>query len=394
MIDYSQITSFIRTTFNDPEGFIPLHDPRFIGNERKYLNDALSSNFVSSVGEYVGKFETMCAEYTGAKYAVATMNGTSALHIALLLAGVQPDDEVITQALTFVATANAISYTGAKCVFVDVDKDTMGLSPEKLNDFLKKNTFSKDGKAYNSATKRRIAAVVPMHTFGHPCRIDEIAQICTSYNIELVEDAAESIGSFYKNKHTGLFGKMGILSFNGNKIITTGGGGMIITNDETLAKKAKHITTTGKIPHPWEFNHDTLAYNYRLTNLAAALGCGQIENLNFFVEEKRKLAKKYETFFADKADITFVKEPPHSRSNYWLQAIILPDRSARNAMLEYTNQNGVMTRPIWTLMSKLDMYKNCQTDDLSNSLWLEDRVVNIPSSVFIKNYYHDLQKGF
>ncbi len=200
MIDYSQITSFIRTTFNDPEGFIPLHDPRFIGNERKYLNDALSSNFVSSVGEYVGKFETMCAEYTGAKYAVATMNGTSALHIALLLAGVQPDDEVITQSLTFVATANAISYTGAKCVFVDVDKDTMGLSPEKLNDFLKKNTFSKDGKTYNSATKRRIAAVVPMHTFGHPCRIDEIAQICASYNIELVEDAAESIGSFYKNK--------------------------------------------------------------------------------------------------------------------------------------------------------------------------------------------------
>jgi len=385
-----KIISFIRSTFDEPTGFIPLHDPRFIGNERKYLNHAMDTNFVSSVGEYVGKFEKMCAEYTGAKYAVATMNGTSALHIALLLAGVSAEDEVITQSLTFVATANAISYTGAKCMFIDVDKDTMGLSPEKLSDFLKKNTFSKDGKTYNSATKCRIAAVVPMHTFGHPCRIDEIAQICLSYNIELVEDAAESMGSIYKNKHTGLFGKTGILSFNGNKIITTGGGGMILTDDEMLAKKAKHITTTGKIPHPWEFNHDVVAYNYRLTNLAAALGCGQIENLEFFVEEKRELAAKYEAFFANETDVTFVKEPPHSRSNYWLQAIILPDRSVRDAFLEQTNKNGVMTRPIWTLMNKLDMYKNCQTDDLSNALWLEDRIVNMPSSVFIKNYYHDL----
>ena len=385
---YSQIIDFIRSTFCEPENFIPLHDPRFIGNERKYLNHAMDTNFVSSVGEYVGKFEKMCAEYTGAKYAIATMNGTSALHIALLLAGVNAEDEVITQSLTFVATSNAISYTGAKCVFLDVDKDTMGLSPEKLNDFLKKNTFFKDGKTYNCKTKRRIAAVVPMHTFGHPCRIDEIAQICEVYNIELVEDAAESIGSFYKNKHTGLFGKMGILSFNGNKIITTGGGGMILTNDEKLAKKAKHITTTGKIPHPWEFNHDIIAYNYRLTNLAAALGCGQIEKLEFFIEEKRKLALKYETFFANEPDIIFVKEPSHSRSNYWLQAIIFSDRPTRDVFLEYTNQNGVMTRPIWTLMNKLEMYKNCQTDDLTNALWFEDRVVNISSSVFIKNYYH------
>jgi aminotransferase in exopolysaccharide biosynthesis len=346
------------------------------------------------VGEYVGKFETMCAEYTGTKYAVATMNGTSALHIALLLAGVQSADEVITQALTFIATANAISYTGAKCVFLDVEKETMGLSPEKLSDFLKNNTFSKNGKTYNNVTKRRIAAVVPMHTFGHPCRIDKIAQICETYNIELVEDAAESIGSYYKNRHTGLFGKMGILSFNGNKIITTGGGGMILTDDETLAKKAKHITTTGKVPHSWEFNHDVIAYNYRLSNLAAALGCGQIENLEFFVAEKRKLATKYEAFFANENEVTFVKEPPHSRSNYWLQAVILPDRSARDTFLEYTNRNGVMTRPIWTLMNKLDMYKNCQTDDLSNASWLEDRVVNIPSSVFIENYYHDLPKVF
>jgi len=388
------ITDFIRSTFHEPTEFIPLHDPRFIGNERKYLNDALSTNFVSSVGEYVVKFEKMCAAYTGAKYAVATMNGTAALHIALLLAGVSENDEVITQSLTFVATTNAINYTGAKCVFLDVDKDTMGLSPEKLSAFLKNNTFSKDGKTYNSTTKRRIAAVVPMHTFGHPCRIDEIAQICETYNIELIEDAAESVGSFYKGKHTGLFGKMGILSFNGNKIITTGGGGMILTDDEDLAKKAKHITTTGKIPHPWEFNHDIVAYNYRLTNLAAALGCGQIEQLEFFVEEKRKLAEKYDAFFAKETDIMFVNEPQESRSNYWLQAIILQDRSARDAFLEYTNQNGVMTRPIWTLMNKLDMYKDCQTDDLSNSLWLEDRVVNIPSSVFVKNYYHDLQKIF
>ena len=381
-------TQFVREIYETPEGFIPLHDPRFIGNERKYLNHAMDTNFVSSVGEYVGKFETMCAEYTGVKYAVATMNGTSALHIALLLADVNFADEVITQSLTFVATANAISYTGAKCVFLDVDKDTMGLSPEKLNHFLQNNTFSKNGKTYNSSTKRRITAVVPMHTFGHPCRIDEIAQICEAYNIKLIEDAAESMGSFYKGKHTGLFGRMGILSFNGNKIITTGGGGMILTNDENLAKKAKHITTTGKIPHLWEFNHDVIAYNYRLTNLAGALGCGQIENLEFFVAEKRNLAAKYESFFANEPHMAFVKEPLHSRSNYWLQAIILPGRTARDAFLEYTNQNGVMTRPIWTLMNKLEMYKNCQTGDLSNASWLEDRVVNIPSSVFVRNYYH------
>lgn len=380
-------TTFVREMYEVPEGLIILHDPRFIGNERKYLNDALDTNYVSSVGEYVGRFEKLCAQYTGAQYAVATMNGTSALHISLLLAGVERGDEVITQPLTFIATANAISYTGAKCVFVDVDRDTMGLSPSKLAHFLQENAQMKDGKAYNKRSGKRFAAVVPMHTFGHPCRIDEIADVCQQYNIALVEDAAESIGTFYKGKHTGLFGKLGALSFNGNKIITTGGGGMILTDDEQLAKLAKHITTTAKLPHRWAFNHDMVAYNYRLTNLAAALGCGQIENLEFFVEQKRLLADKYKKFFATQPDVQFVTEPKDARSNYWFQTIILKDMATRDEFLTYTNDHEVMTRPIWTLMNRLEMYKECQTGDLSNAEWLEARVVNITSTVFIKDYY-------
>ncbi|MEG2614552.1 MAG: LegC family aminotransferase [Alistipes sp.] len=387
----NDFTTFVREMYEEPEGVIILHDPRFIGNERKYLNDALDTNYVSSVGEYVGRFETMCAQYTGAKYAVATMNGTSALHISLLLAGVERGEEVITQPLTFIATANAISYTGAKCVFVDVDRDTMGLSPSKLEQFLHDNVQMKAGKAYNKTTGKRFAAVVPMHTFGHPCRIDEIAEVCKKYNIALVEDAAESIGTRYKGKHTGLFGLVGALSFNGNKIITTGGGGMILTDDEQLAKLAKHITTTAKMPHRWAFNHDMVAYNYRLTNLAAALGCGQIENLEFFVEQKRLLADKYKKFFAAQTDVQFVTEPKDARSNYWFQTIILKDAAARDEFLTYTNDQGVMTRPIWTLMNRLEMYKECQTGDLSNAEWLEARVVNITSTVFIKDYYKKLR---
>ena len=384
---------FVRQEFHQPEGLIILHDPRFCGNERKYLMDAMDSNFVSSVGEYVNKFENAVAEYTGAKYAVAAVNGTSALHISLLLSGVKQEDEVITQPVSFIATCNAISYCGAKPVFVDVDRDTMGMSPEKLEDFLKHNSLRKaDGFTYNNKTGKRFAAVVPMHTFGHPCRIDEIAAVCEKYNIPLVEDAAESMGSFYKGKHTGLFGQFGAVSFNGNKIITTGGGGMILTDDEEKAKLAKHITTTAKVPHRWEYRHDYTAYNYRLTNLAAALGCGQIEQLEKFVLIKRDLADKY-IAFCEKTGVAFNKEPENSRSNYWLNAVILSDREERDAFLTYTNDHGVMTRPIWILNNKLDMYAGCQCADLSNAQWLEDRVVNIPSSVYIENYYPNIEAG-
>lgn len=390
---FSDFISFVRETFGERDNMIILHDPRFCGNERKYLLDAMDSNFVSSVGEYVGKFEKAVADYTGSPYAVAAMNGTSALHISLLLAGVRPDEEVITQPVSFIATCNAISYCNAHQVFVDVDRDTMGMSPEKLEDFLSENALKRaDGFTYNNKTGRRFAAIVPMHTFGHPCRIDEIAAVAEKYNIPLVEDAAESMGSFYQGKHTGRFGKFGAISFNGNKIITTGGGGMILTDDEEKAKLAKHITTTAKIPHRWEYRHDYTAYNYRLTNLAAALGCGQIEQLEEFVRIKRELAAKYAVFF-EKNGIAFNKEPSGARSNYWLNAVILSSRKERDEFLEYTNGRKIMTRPIWILNNKLDMYKGCQCADLSNSEWLEDRVVNIPSTAIIPDYYKNIAEG-
>ena len=390
---FTETVSFIRATFAEPEGAIILHDPRFCGNERKYLLDAMDSNFVSSVGEYVGRFEKAVADYTGSPFAVAAVNGTSALHISLLLAGVHPGEEVITQPVSFIATCNAVSYCNAHPVFVDVDRDTMGMSPEKLEAFLKANTLRKaDGFTYNNKTGRRFAAIVPMHTFGHPCRIDEIAAIAEKYNIPLVEDAAESMGSLYKGKHTGRFGKFGAVSFNGNKIITTGGGGMILTADEEKARLAKHITTTAKVPHRWEYRHDYTAYNYRLTNLAAALGCGQIEQLETFVGIKRDLAAKYADFFK-KVGIPFNTEPADARSNYWLMAVILKDRAERDEFLTYTNDHGVMTRPIWILNNKLDMYAGCQCADLSNAEWLEDRVVNIPSSVIVPDYYKNIAAG-
>lgn len=392
-MDFNNFINFVREVFDDKEGFIILHDPRFIGNERKYLLDAMDSNFVSSVGEYVGKFEQAVTDYTKSKYAVACVNGTSALHICLLLAGVHRDEEVITQPVSFIATCNAISYCGASPVFVDVDKKTMGMSAEKLEAFLKENAKKGiDGYTYNNKTGRRFAAVVPMHTFGHPCLIEDIAEICQRYNIALVEDAAESIGSLYKGKHTGLFGKLATLSFNGNKTITTGGGGMILTQNEKLAHLAKHITTTAKVPHRWEYNHDYTAYNYRLTNLAAALGLGQIENCEKFVLIKRELSAKYKEFFS-KTDVEFFSEPKNCRSNYWLNAIILKDRQERDKFLTFTNDNGIMTRPIWVLNNKLDMYKGCQCGDLSNAQWLEDRVVNIPSTVIIKDYYKNIKEG-
>jgi aminotransferase in exopolysaccharide biosynthesis len=379
---YKKIVQYIQETFNTDE-YIRLHEPRFIGNEKHYLNECIDSTFVSSVGKFVDRFEEITAEYTGAKYAIVTVNGTAALHIALLLSGVESDCEVITQPLSFISTTNAISYTGANPVFIDVDKDTMSLSPTKLDEFLSSKTFlDKNGSCYNKETKRKIVACIPMHTFGHPAKIELIAEICNKYNITLIEDAAESLGSKYKGKHTGVFGKFGILSYNGNKTITTGGGGMLITNDEQLAKKAKYITTQAKVPHEWEYIHNFVGYNYRMPNVNAAIGVAQMEKIDFFIENKRNLASLYRDFFMD-MEIQFFTEPENCYSNYWLNAIILKNREQRNEFLKYTNANKVKTRPIWRLMNKLEMFKNCQTENLDNAEWLEDRVVNIPSSVRI-----------
>jgi perosamine synthetase len=378
---YKDVVTFIQKTYKTTD-FIPLHEPKFIGNEKKYLNECVDSTFVSSIGKFVDKFEEKIAEYTGAKYAVATNNGTSALHVALLLANVDKGDEVITQPLTFVATCNAINYCGAKPVFIDVDKDTMGLSPFALQVFLENNTYIKNQQCVNNQTGAIIKACVPMHTLGHPCRIDKIKNICDKYHIRLIEDAAESLGSFYKDKHTGTFGQMGAMSFNGNKIITGGGGGCIVTNDEDLAKKAKHLTTTAKVPHKWEFSHDMVGYNYRMPNLNAALLVAQLENLDGFIHKKRKLAHMYEEFYRN-TDYGFIKELKDSKSNYWLNSIILNNKQQRDKFLNETNSQGVMTRPIWTLMNKLPMFESAQCGDLTSSKWLEERVVNIPSSVII-----------
>ena len=370
------IVEFIQDIYNTKE-FLPLHEPKFIGNEKKYLNDCIDSTYVSSVGKYVDKFEKDFALKVGSKYAIATVNGTAALHIALILADVTKDDEVITQPLTFIATCNAIDYIGAKPIFVDVDLDTMGLSPESLKDFLESNCEVIDEQCINKSTKKTIKACVPMHTFGHSCRVEEIKDICDAWHINLVEDAAESLGTSYKNKHTGTFGKVGAFSFNGNKIITSGGGGVIVTDDEALAKRAKHLTTTAKVPHKWEYVHDEVAFNYRMPNLNAALLVAQLEQLDLFLKSKRNLALKYELFFQEYQDIKFVQEPKDSESNYWLQAVILKDKTKRDEFLDFTNNNGIMTRPIWHLMNELEMFQNAQTTSLENAKYLEQRVVNI-----------------
>jgi aminotransferase in exopolysaccharide biosynthesis len=376
-----EIVNFIKDTFKTNE-FIPLHEPRFTGNEKKYLNDCIDSTFVSSVGKYVDTFEKEFAKTVGSKYAIATVNGTAALHISLILAGVKKDDEVITQPLTFIATCNSIGYIGAKPIFIDVDLDTIGLSPNSLKNFLEANCEAIENKCINKTTGKIIKACVPMHTFGHPCKINEIKEICDNWNIALVEDAAESLGSYYKDKHTGTFGKVGAFSFNGNKIITSGGGGVIVTDDETLAKRAKHITTTAKIPHPYEYSHDEIGYNYRMPNLNAALLVAQLEQLNKFLKLKRDLSIEYKKFFLSHK-IKFIEEPKDTKSNYWLQAILLDNADQRNEFLDFTNKNGVMTRPIWKLMNELEIFKNYQKTDLKNATYLEQRVVNIPSSVIL-----------
>ncbi len=380
---YKEITDFIHDMF-DTKDLVPLHVPCFTGNEKKYLNECIDTTFVSSVGKFVDRFEEMVADYVGAKRAVVCVNGTNALHIALKLVGVENNDEVLTQALTFIATCNAISYTGAHSVFIDVDKETMGLSSKALAEWLENNAEIRNNACYNKKTGRRIKACVPMHTFGHPCKIDEIAEICKNYHIELVEDAAESMGSLYNGQHTGTFGKIGALSFNGNKTITTGGGGMLLFQDEELGKFAKHLTTQAKVPHRWEFVHDQIGYNYRMPNINAALGCAQMEQLDGFLENKRDTAAQYAAFFKNIDGIDFFEEPKNCRSNYWLNAIILKDQSAQQEFLQFTNDNGVMTRPIWQIMNKLQMFSQCENDGLKNTQWLADRVVNIPSSVRVK----------
>ncbi|QEK52221.1 LegC family aminotransferase [Pedobacter aquae] len=378
--NFQTVVKFIKQQFPQQD-FIPLHEPRFIGNEKAYVLDAISSTFVSSVGAYVNKFEEMMCEITGAKHAIAIVNGTNALHLALLLADVQEEDEVLSQSLTFIATCNAISYIKAKPVFIDVDLDTLGMSPSSLNLFLHQYGEKRaDGFTYNKQSQKRIKACVPMHTFGLPCRIDEIAEICKQWNISLVEDAAESLGSYYKNQHTGTFGKIGTFSFNGNKTVTCGGGGALITNDEALAKRAKHLSTQAKQAHPWAFLHDEIGYNYRMPNLNAALACAQLEQLKAFVENKRALASSYKNFFQDLA-IPFVEELPEAQSNYWLNAILWKDVAEREAFLKYANNHGVMSRPVWELMHRLPMFNTAQKAHLSNSEYIADRLVNIPSSV-------------
>ena len=380
MPNYSKTIGFIKEVFGNQE-FTPLAVPVFAGNEKKYLEECIDTTFVSSVGKFVDRFEKDMAEYAGCKKAVVCVSGTNALHMSMMLVGVERDDEVLTQALTFIATCNAISYIGAHPVFIDVDKSTMGLSPDALKEWLVKNAEIKNGQCYNKNTGRRVKACVPMHTFGHPVRIEDIAHVCEEYHIELVEDAAESIGSLYKGKHTGTFGKVGAISFNGNKTITTGGGGMMLFNDEELAAHAKHLTTQAKVPHRWEFRHDHVGYNYRMPNINAALGCAQLENLDNFIASKRQLAFEYAEYFKKVEDIQFFTEPEDTFSNYWLQAVILKDKDAQQEFLQQTNDNGVMTRPIWELMNRLPMFEQCENDGLKNTIWYADRVVNIPSSV-------------
>ena len=376
---FDSLIRFVRDQYRTNE-FIPLHAPVFRGRERELVMDTIDSTFVSSVGAYVDRFEKDMAAFTAAPRAVAVMNGTAALHIALKLAEVLPGDLVVTQSLTFVATCNAIAYCSAEPLFVDVDRHTLGLSPTALDSWLSEHALIDDhGDCRTRVGHRRIRACLPMHTFGHPVDLDTLIDVCERWRLVLVEDAAESLGSHYKGRHTGNFGRIGVLSFNGNKIMTTGGGGMLLT-DEVTGKRAKHLTTTAKIPHPYEFVHDEVGYNYRLPNLNAALGCAQLEQLPAFLESKRVLAERYIDFFKS-GDLQPIVEPEGCRSNYWLNGVICQDGAQREALLKSTNDAGVMTRPIWALMTRLPLYTNALRGPLDNAEWLEARVVNLPSSV-------------
>lgn len=375
---YSEIISFIRDTYQSND-FIPLHAPIFSGREREYVMDTINSTFVSSVGEYVNKFEQDIVKFTGAGSAVATMNGTAALHIALRMAGVRAGDLVITQPLTFVATCNALHHMGAEPVFTDVSRSTLGLCPFALSAWLEEHAVVRNQTCIHRDSGKRIRAVVPMHTFGHPVQLDELLAVCKVWHLMLVEDAAESLGSFYKGRHTGTLAPFSALSFNGNKIVTTGGGGMVLCQEPEAGKRIKHITTTAKRPHAYEFYHDEPGFNYRLPNLNAALGCAQLESLPKFLQKKRQLAEHYSNFFASTA-LQFVREPEYAHSNYWLNAVICPDKESRDLLLEKTNAAGVMTRPVWTLMHRLPMFEQALRGRLENAEWLEARVVNLPST--------------
>jgi aminotransferase in exopolysaccharide biosynthesis len=376
---YKTLVQFIQDRYSTHER-VPLHAPVFQGHEREYVLETINSTFVSSVGSFVDKFEHDMASYTNSPSAVVTVNGTSALHIALLLAGVTPDDYVLTQALTFVATGNAIRYCKAEPIFIDVDKSHLGLSPLAMDAWLEEHALLDGaGQCRYKKDNRIIRACVPMHTFGHPVDMDALKYVCQRWQLTIVEDAAESLGSLYKGSHTGTLGAFGIFSFNGNKIITTGGGGMILCNSES-GKRAKHLTTTAKVPHPYEFYHDEVGFNYRMPNLNAALGCAQLEQLDCFIESKRKLAHSYERLLVN-SSLTFIKEPPDCRSNYWLNGVICADRSQRDELLQVTNDAGIMTRPVWQLLNRLPMFKDAPHGPLPNTEWLADRVVNLPSSV-------------
>jgi perosamine synthetase len=384
-LDVCGIINAIKSVIPDQLMPVSLHEPSLGGNEWAYVKDCLDSTWVSYVGQYVDQFESMLADFTGVKQVVAVVNGTAALHIALKLAGVEPGDQVLVPALTFVATANTVTYCGATSHFVDSEEKTLGLDPGKLEDYLKDIARVNAAGCTNKFSGRRIKAVIPMHAFGHPVDLDPLVEVCQAYQIEMVEDAAESLGSYYKGRHTGNWGKFAILSFNGNKTITTGGGGAIITNDERLGKLAKHLTSTAKIPHRWEYRHDDIGYNYRLPNLNAALGCAQMEQLPKFLEQKRRLAGCYQKAFQGLEGVRFFTEPSFARSNYWLNALLLDDdfSEQRDAMLEETNDNGIMTRPAWTLMNKLLMFKDCPAMDLGCAENLSKRLINIPSSSFL-----------
>lgn len=377
-MSFESVIAHIRELFPDQET-ISLHQPVFNGNEKKYVLNALDSTYVSSVGPYVDQFEKSLATFTGTSKAVAVVNGTAALQVALRLVGVKAGDEVITQALTFVATANAISHNSAVPVFVDVDKATMGMSPTALQLFLEEFGNKRKDGCYNKSSGRRIAACVPMHTFGFMCHMDEIVEICDDWNIPIVEDAAESLGSSYKGKPAGSFGEMAAFSFNGNKIITAGGGGAIVSKDVVLAEKAKYLTTTAKIPHSWEYIHDEIGYNFRMPNINASLLCAQLEQFDHIKNAKRKLFEDYSIFF-DQSDIQLKPIPEYTDWNYWLMSVEFENRAARDAFLKATNGAGVMTRPIWELMYRLPMYVKCQRDAQKNAEYLADRIVNIPSS--------------
>ncbi len=378
-----QVVAALRTAIG--AGPAVLHEPSFRGNEWLYLKECLDSTFVSSVGKFVDRFEADLAGYTGAKYAVAVVNGTAALHIALKLAGVKPNDEVLVPALSFVATANAVAYCGATPHFVDSEASTLGVDASKLRDYLASKTEQRAGQCVNCSTGQVIRAVVPMHTFGHSVNLDGMLAVAHDFNLALVEDAAESLGSYYCGRHTGTFGLMGALSFNGNKTITTGGGGAILTDDSELARHAKHLTTTAKLPHPWEYRHDEIGYNYRLPNINAALGCAQLEQLPAILESKRHLFERYQAAFSSVPQVRMVAEPEGCLSNYWLQTLLLDENHAnwRDAILTATNDAKLMTRPAWNLLPELVPYRECPGMELPVAESLERRLINLPSSAFL-----------